>query len=287
MGLSRVWTPTGSYSSGGKKRLIVLHTTEGFTGPNGAYDCAHYFQGDVGASAQVCIDNHHPGKLWEGVARAYGSWTQCGYNSVSVSAEQCGYASWTRDYWLNEQSTLLHVTAEWIAEEAKALGIPIRALTSSEAQGGAAGVTYHSRLGPDGCGHSDPGEGRYPIDVVIDWALGGGGSAPAPEQEDDGMYAVTIPPGATADDSPDVAVSLDKLTYHAIGLGADVGRMGADAVVKVRCAWRYTNGSGWGVGTATLTPAKPRTVVQMSGQVDTVSFRRQDDVQITVYPNFA
>lgn len=175
MSLTRVWTPSGNYSSGSTKRLIVLHTMEGFTGSNGAYDCAKYFQGNVGASSQVCIDNNR-GKIWEGVNRAYGSWTQCNYNSVSVSAEQSGYASWSKDYWLSNRSNELHNAADWIAEEAAKLGIPIRLLSSGEAQGGGKGVTFHSRLGSTGCGHSDPGDG-YPINEVIEWAKGGSSSS--------------------------------------------------------------------------------------------------------------
>lgn len=188
MTLTRVWTPTGSYSSGGKKRLLVLHTMEGFTGPNGAYDCAKYFQGNVGASSHVCIDDNR-GKIWECVSRGNGSWTQCNYNSVSVSAEQSGYASWSRDTWLNNHGNLLHNTADWVAEEAKKLGIPITELSSSQAQGGAAGVTYHSRLGSTGCGHSDPG-GGYPLDQVLAWAKGG--STPAPSQEADMAASVAF-----------------------------------------------------------------------------------------------
>jgi hypothetical protein len=178
MALQRIWTPSGNYSGGSTKRLIVLHSTEGFTGPNGAYDCAKYFQTDCGASAQVCIDNNR-GKVWEGVSRPNGSWTQCQYNSVSVSAEQCGYASWSRDYWLTNRSNELHNAADWIAEESRALGIPIVLLSDSQAQSGGRGVCYHSHLGGSGCGHSDPGAG-YPIDQVIEWAKGGG-STPAPE----------------------------------------------------------------------------------------------------------
>ena len=181
MALTRIWTPSGNYSSGGKKRLIVLHTMEGFTGANGAYDCAKYFQGNVGASAHVCIDNNR-GKVWEGVSRNNGAWTQCNYNSVSVSAEQSGYASWSRDYWLNNRGNELHNTADWIAEESKKLGIPITDLTSGQAQGGSAGVCYHSELGSAGCGHSDPGAG-YPLDKVLEWARGstssGGGTPPS------------------------------------------------------------------------------------------------------------
>ena len=178
MALTRVWTPSSNYSGGGKKRLIVLHTMEGFTGANGAYDCAHYFQGNVGASSHVCIDNNR-GKVWECVSRGNSAWTQCNYNSVSVSAEQSGYASWSRDYWLNNRANELHNTADWIAEEAAKLGIPIRALSNSEATGGAAGICQHSQLGSNGCGHSDCGPG-YPMDKIIEWANGSVPTTPPP-----------------------------------------------------------------------------------------------------------
>lgn len=170
MSLKRIWTPSGNNSNGSTKRLIVLHTMEGFTGTNGAYDCAKYFQTDCGASSQVCIDNNR-GTIWECVSRGDGAWTQCGYNSESVSAEQSGFASWSRDYWLSNRENELRNTADWIREEAGILGIPIRALTSGEAQGGGTGITQHMHLGSTGCGHSDCGS-NYPIDKVIEWAKG-------------------------------------------------------------------------------------------------------------------
>jgi hypothetical protein len=182
MSLTRHWYPSPNYSSGGKKRLIVLHTTEGFTGTNGMYDCAIYFQGPSGASSHVVIDNYHPGHVCEGVNRNHGAWTQCGYNSVCVSAEQCGYASWSRDTWLNDKSDLLKNTAQWIAEESSLLGIPITRLTASQAQGNNAGICGHSDLGSAGCGHSDPGSG-YPWDVVLDWARNGIAAKPPTVEE--------------------------------------------------------------------------------------------------------
>lgn len=166
MPLTRVWTPTKNYSGGSTKRLIVIHTMEGFTGANGAHDCAVYFQGNVGASSHVCIDNNL-GKIWECVSRGNGAWTQCNYNSVSVSAEQSGYASWSGDYWRANRSNQLHNMADWIAEEAAKLGIPITKITNPNSSG----VIYHSDLGSTGCGHSDPGSG-YPINDVLSWAKG-------------------------------------------------------------------------------------------------------------------
>lgn len=188
MSLNRVWTPTSYYNNGGSKRLLVIHTMEGFTGPNGAYDCAKYFQGNVGASSHVCIDNNR-GKIWEGVARTNSAWTVCGYNSVSISAEQSGYASWSKSYWLGNRDAQLHNIADWLAEESKKTGIPLRLLSSSEAQGGGKGVTFHSRLGSTGCGHSDPGDG-FPIQEVLSWA---GGSSSTPEPPPSGGKAPPFP----------------------------------------------------------------------------------------------
>jgi N-acetylmuramoyl-L-alanine amidase len=182
MALKRVWTPSNNYSSGSTKRMLIIHSMEGFTGPNGAYDCAKYFQGDVGASSQVCIDNNR-GTIWECVARQYGAWTQCGYNSVSVSVEQSGYASWSEDYWLSNRSNQLHNVADWLAEESAKFGIPLVKLNASQAQSNGKGIAYHSDLGSTGCGHSDPGPG-WPLNQVIEWAKGGG-STPTPTEEMD------------------------------------------------------------------------------------------------------
>ncbi len=175
MGLTRHWYPTGYYSSGGSKRLLVIHTMEGFTGPNGAKDCVIYFQGNVGVSSHVCIDNNR-GHIWEGVARTNSSWTQCNYNGAAISCEQSGYASWSRDYWLTNREPQLRNIADWLKEESAKTGIPLVLLNSSQAQGSGRGVCYHSHLGSSGCGHSDPGS-NWPWDKVLEWAKGGGSPA--------------------------------------------------------------------------------------------------------------
>lgn len=174
MALKRVWTPTNNYSSGGSKTLLVIHTMEGFTGANGAYDCAKYFQGNVGASSQVCIDNNR-GTIWEGVSRANGAWTQCNYNSRSISCEQSGYASWSKDYWLSNRSNQLHNIADWLAEESAKTGIPLVKISDPNGRG----VIYHSNLGSTGCGHSDPGS-NWPINEVLGWAKGQTPTTPPP-----------------------------------------------------------------------------------------------------------
>ena len=193
MALTRDWRPSPNYTSSSGtsgKRLLVIHTTEGFTGSNGMYDLAAYFGGNVGASSDVGIDAFHPGRIVEMVSPYNNAWTQCNYNSATAAAvEQCAYASWSRDTWLGPKEPLLRNTAQWLAEESKRFGIPLVSLNDSQSQGSGRGVTYHSRLGSAGCGHSDPGSG-YPLDVVLDWANQyAGGTPPEPVIPEDDVIS--------------------------------------------------------------------------------------------------
>jgi len=282
MVLNRQWYPSPNYSSGGKKRLLVLHTTEGFTGSNGMYDCAIYFQGNVGASSQVIIDNYHANTICEGVNPYNGAWTQCQYNSVSVSVEQCAYASWSRDTWLNTKETLLRNTAAWLAEESRRFGIPLVKLTPSQAQGNGKGVCYHSDLGSAGCGHSDPGAG-YPIDVVLQWAQGSNSTQPPQPvigYEDEDM--ALIPPGIN---NPIGISFTDKNEMSAICLLADVGVTGA-AQTSIRVAAHTYGTTKWVVRDMVLSPSNPRGVWEFPDNIDGVSIMRGDDVNVSVQATF-
>jgi N-acetylmuramoyl-L-alanine amidase len=282
MALNREWWPTGSYSyRSGAVRLIVIHTTEGFTGPNGMYDLAAYFAGDVGASSHVGIDAFHPGLIVEMVSRNHAAWTQCNCNSWCVAVEQCAYASWTRDVWLNQKHTLLENTAEWIAEEAAFFGIPIRKLTPSQAQSGSAGVCYHSDLGSYGCGHADPGAG-YPIDIVLEMALNGPYEPipPTPTEEDE-MNTVIVPPG-----NAPVEVSFDGTPFKTISFYGDATTyQGAKGVI--RCAfYREGTASEHSVQTVYVESGRNKPVVMIPPGTGGVSFVRQDELNVTYYPNF-
>lgn len=234
MSLQRIWIPTGNKGGRPAPRLLVIHTTEGFTGPNGMYDCGYYFQGPVGASSHVVVDNFHPGAIVECVSRSFSSWTQCGYNvQTAGSIEQCGYASWSRDTWLTQKEPMLRNTAAWLAEEAAALGVPLTKLSPGQAQGSARGVCYHSDLGSAGCGHSDPGAG-YPIDVVLDWARGGSPPTPippTPPKEEEDMPYLEMPPLGGA---PAVAadMSLDGM-FSTMGICTDASTRPSSSGVRV------------------------------------------------------
>ena len=182
MAVSEVLCLTGNYSSRGGVQPIkfAAHTMEGFTGPNGAMDCAKYFQGNVGASAHWCIDNFHPNQVVCGVYEQYAAWTQSSYNSRSFGVEQAGYASYSRDKWLNEQGTLLHTMASLMRQTCDKYGIPLRSLSASEAQDSwTKGVCDHVDFGSGGGGHHDCGDG-YPMDKVIEWAKSGTGGGTTP-----------------------------------------------------------------------------------------------------------
>jgi hypothetical protein len=173
--LERVWIPSPNYSSRSSSvRLIVLHTAEGAR----TYQDLGAFFGhpSSGVSSHVGIDDT-PGVVGEYVHRDKKAWTQGNANPYSVAAELCAFAEWDLDEWANHLEMLAN-TAEWIAEEAKAFGIPLERLSAAQAQDGySKGVCQHVDLGAAGGGHWDCGP-SFPMDDVIAMAQGG---PPAPE----------------------------------------------------------------------------------------------------------
>ena len=170
MTLAREWIPSPNYSSrSGAVRLIVVHTAEGST----TYESlGNYFaSSSAGVSSHVGIDDKR-GKIGEYVKRPNKAWTQGDFNSQSVSVELCAFAKWSSSTWKSHDAMLWNV-AEWIAEEAKHFGIPIRKLSPAQAQDGhTKGVCGHVDLGSAGGGHWDPGEG-FPWELVLQRAAGG------------------------------------------------------------------------------------------------------------------
>lgn len=178
---------TQNYSSrnGAPPIKFACHTTEGWEdSPNGMYDCAHYFQGDVGASAHYMNDNFHSNLVVAGVYEQYSAWTQSGMNPWCISLEQCALAEWSRDYWLNHRGVLLQTTAALVRQVCDANGIPIRSLNASEAQDSwTKGVCDHVDFGSKGGGHHDCGSG-YPMDKIIEWAKAGTSPPSMPTEMD-------------------------------------------------------------------------------------------------------
>ena len=167
--LTRKWIASPNYSSrgGASVRLIVLHTAEGATTIE---SLGNYFAStSAGVSSHTGADDKK-GVIGEYVKRGNKAWTAMNANPVAVQIELCAFAKWSAAEW-DKHPNMLENTARWIAEEAKAYGIPITKLTASQAQGSGRGVCQHNDLGSWGGGHWDCGSG-FPMDKVLSMAKG-------------------------------------------------------------------------------------------------------------------
>ena len=241
MALKRVAIPSPNYSSrdGNAVRLIVLHTAEG---ARTYQDLGAYFQGDVGVSSHVGIDDtaNTVGEYvqaWNGKA-----WTAAGANSVAVQAELCAFAKWSSSEWDNHQA-MLENTANWVAEEADRFDIPIVELSAQQAQSSGRGVCDHDALGSWGGGHWDCGSG-FPMGRVLDMAKGGsssggGGSSPTPP-----------PPSSSSSKAPPFPYPSDDYLGRPDGSNDwhDGHGHGADSV-NVRKWQERMRGRGWTIDT--------------------------------------
>ena len=239
MALRRVPIPSPNYSSrgGASVRLIVCHTAEGCT----TYpSLGAYFQGDVGVSSHVGIDDVTPGEIGEYVAPGGKAWCQSDFNPQAVCVELCAFAHYTAADW-HARPTMLSNLAAWIAEESSRFGIPLRILTAAEAQGGGVGVTQHVDLGAAGGGHTDCG-GAF--DAILPEVLAmAGGAAPA-----------TPPPAAAAPPSSGKAPPWPGryLTYPPEMQGEDVRQWQAQMDSR---GWALTV-DGWYGGASAETCAE-------------------------------
>jgi hypothetical protein len=176
--LNRLWIPSPCYSSrgGAGVRLIVLHTAEG---ARTIEDLGHYFQNGANQVSSHTGADDKRGVIGEYVTRGNKAWTAANYNPCADQLELCGFASWSRDTWLNSHRNMLYNAADWIREEAAKFGLPITELSASAAQGSGRGVCQHIDLGSGGGGHVNCGPG-FPVDDVLRWAREGTSQPPPP-----------------------------------------------------------------------------------------------------------
>ena len=155
----------------------MVHTAEG---ARTIESLGNFFaSSSAGVSSHVGADDK-VNTVGEYVKRPGKAWTQGNFNSAAVSMELCGFASWSLSEWTDNHHNMLTNCAQWIAEEAAHFDIPIKRLSSSEAQGSGRGVCQHVDLGAAGGGHHDCGTG-FPMDMVLDMARGGAGSTSTEE----------------------------------------------------------------------------------------------------------
>lgn len=171
------------YTSAINRSVIqwVIHDEEYPERTDAAWDVARYFaSGNVEASAHVCVDDKNAiGSVeWNDISWGTGHGLT---NNRSISVEHSGYASQTRDEWLDEYGLkMLDRSARLFAEIGHGVyGIPARQLSPQEVADGVAGicghadVTYGFKIYG---GHTDPGA-QFPWDVFIDLCnkhIGGG-----------------------------------------------------------------------------------------------------------------
>lgn len=188
MTLRRVWLPSPNYSARNSHvRLVVLHTAEGALSYR---SLGSYFANpSAGVSSHVGIDDT-PGEVGEYVRRSDKAWTQGNANPYSVAAELCAFASWDAAEW-DRHPVMLENAAQWVAEECAHFGIPLRALSAQEAQGGSAmGVCQHVDLGAAGGGHWDCGP-AFPLARVLEMASGAAPPTAAARRKGREMIAST------------------------------------------------------------------------------------------------
>jgi hypothetical protein len=265
--MKELWIPSPHYSQGrGPYNKIVLHTTEGAQTIESLGD---WFANPTSqVSSHFGADDVKRGTVGAYVYETNTAWTQSGANSYCLSIELCtpsgAAANWSRETWLSKD-TLLRNTADWVAWMAGKYGIPIRALSDSEAQDpNCRGVCEHSNLGAWGGGHYDCGPG-FPMDVIIKWAKEGTGapvmstSAVAFDSQGKAHYACiwsdgkvnyrppggtwyAVDPGSNAKDGCGIAISAtDHVIITYVNQGSEVCTYEKDMPDKT---WNWASRGG-------------------------------------------
>lgn len=148
-------------------KIMVAHTTEGPNkkGLDDVKGISSYFDNpSVQASSTIVTDGEgNTARLMPDSAKP---WTQASYNSVSLSIENIGYASTTRNEWFKLYHNQLKANAYQFAYWSHLHKIPLRRAVTLFGGVQRTGIASHKQLGSYGGGHSDPGRG-YPFKYVI------------------------------------------------------------------------------------------------------------------------
>lgn len=166
-----------SSARGGARVIwVALHTAEG---SRRASDLYAFFDRGQNASSHVGIDSTG---FYDWVPRERYAWTLLNGNPISVNAEICGFARWTRAQWLStgvvdgcvNPRAMVRNAAMWAKRECEALGIPKQYIGTNGVRNRQAGIIIHwdySR-GTGNGDHWDTGE-NFPFDVFFSDMNGG------------------------------------------------------------------------------------------------------------------
>jgi hypothetical protein len=155
-------------------RLIVLHSTEGST----ALGAATWFTNPASeGSAHLCVDER---ECYRPLAENVIPWGAPGANTSGLHIEIAGFASFSREEWMERKDGLRRAAFK-AAKLAAKYDIPIRLLTDAQLAAGKRGFTTHAACSRvfDGS-HTDPGSG-FPLKRFMRWVREFSDAGPEPE----------------------------------------------------------------------------------------------------------
>lgn len=179
--MSDAWVPARNFTptSGRQIDLIVIHDMEAPEARATAENVAAWFGGSNAprASAHWCIDLDSKVRCVRDIDVA---WHAPGVNHNSLGYEHAGYASQSRDEWLDDYGhKMLAISAQQARIDCATYGIPIVFVDAGGLQAGQRGITTHWEVTQAfrRSTHWDPGPG-FPMDHYL--ALVNGAPVPAP-----------------------------------------------------------------------------------------------------------
>lgn len=157
---------------------VVIHDMESNESASCAENTAEYFHDGAGGrsvSAHYCADDN---SIVQCVLLQNSAWTvgNTQGNNRGINWELCGFASQTRDQWLDDfGEAMLRRAAPYMISDMKRFGIPVHHCTVDELKAMKPGVTSHNdlRLAFGGTTHTDPGV-NFPWDYLMALLEGGG-----------------------------------------------------------------------------------------------------------------
>lgn len=261
-----------SSRNGRKAKWVVGHTAEGSRTKESLYD---FFNRNQNASSHVGIDGNG---IADWVPREYAAWTLLNGNPISVNAELCGFARWTRAQWLStgwvdgcwNPRAMVRNFALWAKRECEALGIPKRYIGTDGVRRGESGIIMHwdySKGTGDG-DHWDMGY-NFPWDVFFADMNEGSSSGPKPappveEEEEDEMYAPFWIEASTVPTARTIPVPASKACV------LQVVPSGSDVTVHALYNWGHEGGTGGNPGKVVCSNRGARRFVlpRNTGKVD-------------------
>lgn len=239
-----------SNRNGRKCKWVALHTAEGSRTKEDLYN---FFNRNQNASSHVGIDGRG---IADWVPREFYAWTLLNGNPISVNAELCGFAKWTREQWLSEgwvdgcwnPRAIVRNAAQWAKRECEALGIPKRYIGTEGVRRGESGIIIHwdySKGTGDG-DHWDTGY-NFPWDVFFS-DMSGASEVPAPKpapvekKEEEEMFAPFWFDAAVTPAARTLPVPASKQCV------LQVVPSGSDVTVHALYNWGHEGGTGGNPG---------------------------------------